>query len=63
MVGSNDIAANVFGKHSKELRMINSKISMHYIFTNILNSVVNNRANFDYRWKILNLTYKLVILV
>jgi abequosyltransferase len=58
IIGYNDITADVFGKNSKELKVLNSHVINRHIFMNILHSVNNNQADFDYRWKVLNLTYK-----
>jgi abequosyltransferase len=58
VIAYNDITADVFGKNSKELKVLNHYVINHYIFMSILYSLTNNQADFDYRWKLLNLTYK-----
>jgi abequosyltransferase len=58
IIGYNDITSDVFGRHSKELKIINSFVINRHVLISIVAAVVDNRADFGYRWKVLNLTYK-----
>lgn len=58
ITGYNDIAADVFGKNSKEHRAINKLVIKSCIFDNVYGAVMHGAASFKYRFEVLKLTMK-----